>query len=103
VSRRLDGVWAKLVEHHERMRASGELAERRRAQQVRWVWQLVRDGLEHQLRARPAVRSAAPELEKAVLAGEVAPALAAPTSATSRSRRAPPCAAASWPTRAWAP
>jgi LAO/AO transport system kinase len=73
----LDAVWTKLVEHQERMRASGELAERRRTQQVRWVWQMVRDGLEHQLRAHPGVRATAPELEKAVLAGELTPALAA--------------------------
>jgi LAO/AO transport system kinase len=33
--------------------------------------------LEHRLRAHPAVRSSAPELEKAVLAGELTPALAA--------------------------
>jgi LAO/AO transport system kinase len=73
----LDAVWAKLVEHQERMQVSGELAERRRAQQVRWLWQMVRDGLEHQLRAHPAVRAATPELEAAVLAGELTPALAA--------------------------
>jgi LAO/AO transport system kinase len=73
----LDAVWAKLAEHQERMRASGELAERRRSQQVRWFWQLVRDGLEHQLRAHPALRAATPELEAAVLAGELTPALAA--------------------------
>jgi LAO/AO transport system kinase len=73
----LDVVWAKLVEHQERMQASGELAQRRRAQQVRWFWQLVRDGLEHQLRAHPAVRAAVPDLEAAVLAGELTPALAA--------------------------
>ncbi len=70
-------VWAKLVEHQDRARASGALEERRRAQQVRWTWQLVRDGLEHRLREHPAVRSSAPELEKAVLAGELTPALAA--------------------------
>ncbi|MGY1832669.1 methylmalonyl Co-A mutase-associated GTPase MeaB [Geodermatophilus sp. SYSU D01180] len=70
-------VWAKLVEHQDRARASGAFDERRRAQQVRWTWQLVRDGLEHRLRAHPAVRSQAPELEKAVLAGELTPALAA--------------------------
>ncbi|NEM04968.1 methylmalonyl Co-A mutase-associated GTPase MeaB [Geodermatophilus normandii] len=70
-------VWAKLVEHQDRARASGALDERRRTQQVRWTWQLVRDGLEHRLRAHPAVRSSAPELEKAVLAGELTPALAA--------------------------
>jgi LAO/AO transport system kinase len=70
-------VWAKLVEHQDRMRASGRFDERRRGQQVRWTWQLVRDSLEHQLRAHPGVRSAAPDLEEAVLAGELTPALAA--------------------------
>jgi LAO/AO transport system kinase len=73
----LDEVWCKVVEHQERMRASGELDQRRRAQQVRWLWQLVRDGLERQLRAAPAVRAAVPDLEAAVLAGELTPALAA--------------------------
>ncbi|SNR87682.1 LAO/AO transport system kinase [Geodermatophilus saharensis] len=70
-------VWARLVEHQDRARASGAFDERRRAQQVRWTWQLVRDGLEHRLRSHPAVRSQAPELEAAVLAGELTPALAA--------------------------
>jgi LAO/AO transport system kinase len=73
----LDEVWAKLVEHQDRMQASGQFEERRRAQQVRWTWQLVRDGLEHQLRHHPDVRTAAPELEKQVVAGELTPALAA--------------------------
>lgn len=73
----LDEVWAKLVEHQDRMKASGEFDQRRRTQQVRWTWQLVRDGLEHALRAHPGVRSAVPALEQAVLAGELTPALAA--------------------------
>src|SRR5687767_4573549 len=73
----LDEVWAKLVEHQDRRRASGAFEERRRSQQVRWTWQLVRDGLEHRLRAHPGVRAAVPDLEKAVLAGELTPALAA--------------------------
>ncbi|WP_222194146.1 methylmalonyl Co-A mutase-associated GTPase MeaB [Modestobacter italicus] len=70
-------VWAQVVQHQDRMRAAGELDERRRGQQVRWTWQLVRDGLEHQLREHPAVRAAAPELEAAVLNGELTPAQAA--------------------------
>src|SRR4051794_3503564 len=73
----LDEVWASLVEHQERTRATGAFDEQRRAQQVRWTWQLVRDGLEHRLRTHPAVRAGAPDLEKAVLAGELTPALAA--------------------------
>ncbi|MCW2636244.1 MAG: transport system ATPase [Blastococcus sp.] len=70
-------VWAKLVEHQDRMKASGQFDERRRTQQVRWTWQLVRDGLESALRHHPRVRAEAPDLEKAVLAGELTPALAA--------------------------
>jgi len=73
----LEEVWAKLVEHQERMKASGALDEKRRTQQVRWTWQLVRSALEHRLRAHPGVKGLAPDLEKAVLAGEVTPALAA--------------------------
>jgi LAO/AO transport system kinase len=73
----LDEVWTKLVEHQDRMKSSGQFDERRRTQQVRWTWQLVRDSLEHQLRAHPGVRAAVPELEKAVLLGELTPALAA--------------------------
>jgi LAO/AO transport system kinase len=73
----LDEVWAKLVEHQERMKASGAFDERRRTQQVRWTWQLVRGRLEQQLRDHPGVRAAVPDLEKAVLAGELTPALAA--------------------------
>jgi LAO/AO transport system kinase len=73
----LDTVWTTLTAHQDRMKASGEFGERRRTQQVRWTWQLVRDGLESALRHHPGIRSSAPDLEKAVLAGELTPALAA--------------------------
>jgi LAO/AO transport system kinase len=59
------------------MKVSGAFDERRRSQQVRWTWQLVRAELEHRLRVHPGVRAAVPGLEKAVLAGELTPALAA--------------------------
>ena len=73
----LDEVWAALVEHQDRLKASGAFDEKRRTQQVRWTRQLVRDGLESALRAHPGVRAAAPGLEERVLAGELTPALAA--------------------------
>ncbi len=70
-------VWAQVVAHEERLRASGEFDRRRNAQQVRWTWQLVRDGLESRLREHPAVRASSGDLERQVLAGELTPALAA--------------------------
>ncbi|WP_067815962.1 methylmalonyl Co-A mutase-associated GTPase MeaB [Actinomadura kijaniata] len=73
----LDEVWRTIVGHQDRLRASGELAERRRRQQVGWTWQMVRDRLLSELHAHPAVRALAPELEAQVAAGTLTPALAA--------------------------
>jgi LAO/AO transport system kinase len=73
----LTEVWDALTRHHDRLAASGELAERRRRQQVAWVWELVRARLLEDLRADPAVAALAPEVEQAVLAGTVTPTLAA--------------------------
>ena len=70
-------VWAQLVAHRDRLAATGALAQRRQEQQVRWTWGMVRDGLEHRLRAHPGVRTLGPELERQVLAGQLTPALAA--------------------------
>lgn len=73
----LDDVWAKVIAHQERLAADGEWDRRRRLQQVRWTWRMVRDGLEHDLREHPAVRALTPDLERAVQAGELTPSLAA--------------------------
>lgn len=73
----LDEVWAKLVAHQEQLSAEGELQRRRQRQEVRWTWRMVRDALETDLREDPAVRKLAPEIERAVQAGELTPSLAA--------------------------
>ncbi len=73
----LDEVWAKVVAHREQLAADGELERRRQRQQVSWTWRMVRDTLEHDLREHPAVRDLAPEMERAVQAGELTPSLAA--------------------------
>ncbi|MCU1650553.1 MAG: argK, partial [Pseudonocardia sp.] len=64
---RVDEVWGKVVDHQDRLDSSGELTERRRRQQVRWMWTMVTDRLRARLRDHPEVRSLAPELERAVL------------------------------------
>ncbi len=73
----LDEVWAQLTAHTDRLKASGDFDRRRQAQQVRWTWGMVRDALDHRLRAHAGVQQIAPDLERAVLAGELTPALAA--------------------------
>ncbi len=74
---RVDEVWAKVVEHQDRLEAAGELTERRRRQQVRWMWTMVNDQLRARLRAHPDVRGLTGELERAVLEGELTPTLGA--------------------------
>ncbi|MDQ3735591.1 MAG: methylmalonyl Co-A mutase-associated GTPase MeaB [Actinomycetota bacterium] len=73
----LDEVWAKVVAHQDQLAANGELEWRRKRQQVRWTWRIVRDTLERDLREHPTVGKLAPELERAVQAGELTPSLAA--------------------------
>jgi LAO/AO transport system kinase len=74
---RVDEVWQKVVEHQDRLEAAGELTERRRRQQVRWMWTMVSDQLRSRLRAHPDVRKLTGELERAVLEGELTPSLGA--------------------------
>jgi LAO/AO transport system kinase len=74
---RIDEVWAKVVEHQDRLDAAGELTERRRRQQVRWMWTMIDDQLRHRLRGHPEVRAMRGDLERAVLDGELTPTLAA--------------------------
>jgi LAO/AO transport system kinase len=73
----VDEVWRAVAEHQDQLDASGELAERRNRQRVRWMWTTVNDRLHAALREHPSVRELAPELERAVLAGELTPALGA--------------------------
>lgn len=73
----LDEVWAKVVEHRERLEAAGELADRRADQQVAWMWQLVRDGLMDRLTSDPALARRLPSLLDEVRDGRLTPTLAA--------------------------
>jgi LAO/AO transport system kinase len=74
-----DGVaelWAQVCEHKSKLGASGELAERRRAQQVKWMWTMLEARLTARLRSDTAVRAKLKSAEAAVAAGTLAPALA---------------------------
>ncbi|MEU3524240.1 methylmalonyl Co-A mutase-associated GTPase MeaB [Streptomyces sp. NPDC038707] len=73
----LDTVWERLEQHRRLLETTGRLADRRRDQQVGWVWAMVRDELLGRLHADPAVRAAAPDLERQVREGELTATLAA--------------------------
>ena len=69
-------LWAKVVEHKDKLGATGELSERRRAQQVKWMWTMLEERLTARLRSDPAVRTKLKSAEAAVAAGTLAPTLA---------------------------
>ncbi len=73
----IDKVWDKIEKRCTRMRASGELAGRRREQNLRWLWSSVDDRLRQALRTHPAVHAIRGELEAKVLRGEMTPEAAA--------------------------
>jgi LAO/AO transport system kinase len=63
----IKAIWDIVLEHRSQMEAAGFLAERRRAQALDWMRELVSIGLERQFREHAAERL--PALEQAVLAG----------------------------------
>jgi LAO/AO transport system kinase len=73
----LDDVWDQVEKHRATLTEAGELAERRKRQQVDWTWAMVRDQLLSALRSHPEVRTLAPELERQVREGELTATLAA--------------------------
>lgn len=73
----LGELWQTVERHHRVLTEAGELQRRRRAQQVDWTWQLVRDAVLDQVLSNPAVRQVGAEVQRRVLAGELTPALAA--------------------------
>ena len=72
----IDELWAKVLEHKQTMTASGELAGRRREQQVKWMWTMLEERLTARLRSDPAVRAKVKTAEAQVAAGKLAPTLA---------------------------
>jgi LAO/AO transport system kinase len=63
--------------HRDVLTDSGDFEARRRAQQVDWTWQMVRDTVLDRVMSNPVVRKARADVERQVLTGELTPALAA--------------------------
>ena len=69
-------LWAHVIAHKDKLGATGELAARRCAQQVKWMWTMLEERLTARLRSDPAVRAKLKNAEAAVAAGTLAPTLA---------------------------
>jgi LAO/AO transport system kinase len=72
----IDALWAHILDHRQKLTASGELAARRGEQQVKWMWAMLEERLFAPLRSDRALKAALPKLEAEVAAGRLAPATA---------------------------
>jgi len=69
-------LWAQVLKHRDTMTTSGELAARRREQQVKWMWEMLEERLFARLRTDPALKAKLKQTEAAVADGRLAPTLA---------------------------
>jgi LAO/AO transport system kinase len=70
-----DGIaalWAAVLDHREKLTASGELAARRGEQQVKWMWSMLEERLFAPLRSDRTLKAALPRIEAEVAAGRLA-------------------------------
>ncbi len=70
-------VWQSVLAHRRAVEATGALIQRRRRQDLAWMWAIVESEVVGHLRRAPAVQAAAAQLEAAVQAGQMPPTLAA--------------------------
>ncbi|MER2268710.1 methylmalonyl Co-A mutase-associated GTPase MeaB [Methylobacterium oxalidis] len=81
-NRRLDTLWEKIVDHREKLTATGEIARRRREQDVKWMWALVHERLHQRLVGSAEIRKATAQAEADVARGTHSPAAGAEAIAT---------------------
>ncbi len=78
-SQGMESAWTTLNDLATRRRESGQLDERRRAQAIAWMWELVQTELRHEFDRHPAVRAALEQTLADVGESRLSPASAAST------------------------
>ncbi len=72
----LDTLWVKILEHREKMTASGEFAQRRQRQAVEWMHEMLNDRVMSALHSNPKIARRLPEVDAEVRSGRLLPTLA---------------------------
>jgi LAO/AO transport system kinase len=75
-NRGLTELWAKVLEHRQKMSETGEFAKRRQVQAVSWMRDMLEDRLMSALKANPKVGAELPKIEASVRDGTLLPTLA---------------------------
>ncbi len=64
-------LWRQVELHREKLTATGELAARRRTQQVKWMWSMLDDRLRDDLRSDPSIVAELARVERDVHEGRI--------------------------------
>jgi len=72
----IETLWSHVLDHRQRLAASGELAARRGEQQVKWMWTMLEERLFEPLRTDRTIKVHLSRIEADVAAGVTAPATA---------------------------
>ncbi|MFZ3352825.1 MAG: methylmalonyl Co-A mutase-associated GTPase MeaB [Xanthobacteraceae bacterium] len=75
----IEDLWSKILDHRQRLTASGELETRRGEQQVKWMRTMLEERLFAPLRSDRSIKAALSRIEADVAAGVTAPAAAVET------------------------
>jgi LAO/AO transport system kinase len=65
----IDAIWSQVLKHRARLGPTGWFEQRRRAQLVQWMWDLVNEHVQRVLHDRPEVREVSARAEAAVRSG----------------------------------
>lgn len=73
----VDEFWEYVMEHHEVMTKEGLFEDRRRQQQIGWMWAMVHETIRMRLDNNSAVKSVSASMEKQLHEGTITPTLGA--------------------------
>jgi len=80
IDERMSGIreiWNTVLDHREKMTATGELAEKRRGQALDWMWDLIHEGLRDRFHSHSGIKRHLPQFIREVADGTAAPTVAA--------------------------
>jgi len=65
----IDAIWSQVLKHRARFEPTGWFEQHRRAQMVRWMWDLVNEYIDRLLHGKPEIRAISTRVESAVRSG----------------------------------
>ncbi|MDO9565503.1 MAG: methylmalonyl Co-A mutase-associated GTPase MeaB [Candidatus Desulfaltia sp.] len=73
----VEDIWKAVLDHRQRLTATGELESKRKKQAVDWMWSLLDEGLKERFYNNPDVKRMLPKMKREVEKGLIAPTNAA--------------------------